>query len=194
MTRFDHFVVHGINPEPWKVGPVTNSRVNGKMRPFVAPDKDLEAFQSTYRDMLLQQPILAGLKQPLLKPPYQIRFFWWRQIEQYQGAQRMVTRQRVDQTNLQKAAEDALQPQKETKYRDFFPGIIANDRFCQFSGGLVVEQDKDVYPVIAVEIASEITTTGQIVLPLNMMDETANSVVLAMQEGDFHAVRDGDLI
>ncbi|WGH21948.1 RusA-like resolvase [Rhodococcus phage Trogglehumper] len=194
MTRFNHFVIHGINPEPWKVGPVSTSRAGGKLTSYVAPDAELAGFQSSVQDVLSQHPLLRGLKEPLLKPPYQIRFFWWRQIIQYQGAKRMVTRQRVDQTNMQKACEDALQPQKKTKYREFFPGVIENDRHCQFSGGLIVEQEKDVYPVIAIEIASEISTTGQMVLPLNMMDETANAVVLAMQEGNFHDVRDGDLI
>lgn len=193
MTRFNHFVTHGINPEPWKVGPASVIRAGGKARAYIAPDPELQGFQSTYQDALAEHPLVRGLKEPLLKPPYQIRFFWWRQIVTYQGANRMVTRQRVDQTNLQKACEDALQPQKQTKYRDFFPGIITNDRYCQFSGGLMVEQEKETYPVIAVEIASEINTTGRMVFPLDMMDETAIAVVLAQEAGNFHDVHEGDL-
>lgn len=161
--KFDSIVIADINPEPWKPPRV------GRNGAF--PDPAFDA----YRDVLREELLRIWGDRPPLEPPYQLRFFWWREIVSYHNGSRNVTKQAADQTNLQKAAEDCLQT--NNRISPAFPGIIKNDRFCQGSGGLIVEQDKGVDPIIAIEIASEIPTTGVYVFPpLVMLDGTAELV------------------
>jgi hypothetical protein len=174
--RFDSYVIAGLNPEPWK------APKQGRNGAYSDPEF------TAYKEALREELGLLHGDTPLLEPPYQLRFFWWREIVTYQGANRMVTKQAVDQSNLQKAAEDCLQPHKKSGWT----GVITNDRYCQFSGGLIVEQAKEVEPIIAIEIASEVTTTGRIVFPLDMMDHTADLVLHAMQTNATVAIPTND--
>lgn len=164
--RFDSLVVTGINPEPWK-GP----RVG---RNGAYSDSEFTNYKEAMRAAL---EIEFG-DTVLLDPPYQVMFYWWREIVSYKGPSgRMVTKKSVDQTNMQKALEDCMQPHKQSNWA----GIIKNDSLCQFSGGLIIEQDKEVTPLIAIEIASSIQSTGKIVLPPNMLEQTADLVADAMR-------------
>lgn len=140
-----------VNPEPWRVGPIATSRYGkgGKLGSYVAPDPALATYQEALREVFRQ------LQVPPLDRGYHLRFWWWRKIEQYRGKTRMVTKNAVDQTNLQKAAEDALQPCKAGDKREAFDGVIDNDRYCLSTGGLIIRQDKEVEtPLIIVEIVS----------------------------------------
>lgn len=165
--QFNWYVISGLNPIPWKVGPIGSMRRGGKLVPYVAPDPELKSYQDGLRTWFITNGI------PPLDPPYQIRFLFWRKIISYQGKSRMVTKQRADQTNLQKATEDALQPSKSPEWA----GLISNDRECQYSGGLIVEQEKDTEPMVAIEIFSGIPTRDVMYFPRNIMPETAMAVL-----------------
>lgn len=146
--------LHNINPEPWRVGEASTVRrgPQGKLGAFIAPDPALVNYQEAVREEL------RNMRVPLLTPNYHLRFWWWREIITYESASgRKVTKNRVDQTNLQKATEDALQKCKETKNKKAFGGVITNDAYCVSSGGMIVEQDKNVKPMILIEIVSGAT-------------------------------------
>jgi len=141
-----------INPEPWRVGEASAVRRNGKLGAFISPDPALVNYQEAVRETLRE------MKVPLLEPAYHLRFWWWREIVTYESASgRMVTKHKVDQTNLQKGTEDALQKCKETKNRSAFDGVITNDTYCMSSGGMIVEQEKGVEPLTLIEIVSGAT-------------------------------------
>jgi len=167
-------VIPGINPEPWKVGPASAIRTGGgKLAASIAPDPGLQVYQ----EALKEEFRLLGV--PLLAPNYHLRFWWWRQLETYRGPKRMVTRNAVDQTNLQKAAEDAMQPSKEGRNRSQFDGIITNDRYCVFSGGTIMEQSKTAEPLIVIEILSGFGDPDT-VLPAEITDLAADAIEKAL--------------
>lgn len=148
MRELTVIALPGIIPEPWRVGQASAVRRGGKLGAMVTGDPALVNFQEAVRDEL------RALKVPLLAPNYHLRFWWWRELAVYEGKKRMVTKSRADQTNLQKALEDALQPCKESKYREHFDGVITNDRYCLSSGGMIRAQEKGVESLTVIEIVS----------------------------------------
>ena len=164
--RYDSIIITDINPEPWKPPRV------GRSGAYSDPEF------TNYKQAMRTALAVEYNEPTLLDPPYQISFWWWREIVTYQNAAgRNITKKKVDQTNLQKALEDCMQPHKDSGWA----GIIKNDSMCQYSGGLIVEQDKGVTPMVAIEIVSGIQSTGKIILPREMMDQTADLVFEAMR-------------
>ena len=89
------YYVLWINPEPWKVGPVSYKRV-GK-------DPSLEAYQEAVREALLQS------NPEQLPGKVDVEFWFWHRRVRYQGAKKVVVKNEIDATNMQKATEDAIQ-------------------------------------------------------------------------------------
>lgn len=154
MSQLTVVALAGITPEPWRVGQASAVRRGPKLGAMIAGDPALVNFQEAVREELRE------LKVPLLTPYYHLRFWWWRELAVYEGKKRMVTKSRADQTNLQKALEDALQPCKESKYREQFDGIITNDRYCISSGGMIVAQEKGIESLTLIEIVSGVDPAG----------------------------------
>lgn len=142
---------------------------------IITADPELASYQDAVRAWFITN------NAPRLEPPYQILFFFWRQIVTYQGEKRMVTKQKADQTNLQKATEDAMQPHKSVPN---WRGVIDNDRYCSFTGGLIVEQTKETNPMVGIQVMSEVPNDGRIHMPLYMTEELADAVIAARSDYD----------
>lgn len=129
-----------VNPEPWKVGPVHSGRKKGGgFFASVGRDATGEAFKQGVKEHLLAQgaEVLPG--------PYALRFLWYRQLIQYQGPKRKVTKNRVDSTNMQKLAEDSLQGV-----------LIDNDRNVLSVSSEIVEQDTDAPGMFVVIVHADL--------------------------------------
>jgi len=98
----DYFVLD-INPEPWAVGPAGVARKNGKLIPYIGPNKQLQAYQNAIKELIGEQPKFIDGK-------ILLRFYFWRNRAEYETPQARTHRKHeADTTNLQKATEDALQ-------------------------------------------------------------------------------------
>lgn len=126
------YVLHGINPEPWKVGPITIGRSKiGKLFSVVGQDQQLRSFQDAVREAMKDGIAIEG--------PLELKFFFWRRLDSYTGARKEITKHEVDATNMQKATEDALQ------------GILMkNDNLVKRISSTVVEQGTEVSPKIVI--------------------------------------------
>ena len=116
-----------LNPERWAVGPLTIGRKGGKYFPYMAPNIELQAYQEAAKEALLEKVDRV----PLLEPGfYDLTFYFWRRQESYvKESGRRVTKHAVDDTNLQKALEDACQ------------GVLFdNDRHVRDIRSVLVEQ------------------------------------------------------
>ena len=97
-----------LNPEPWRVPPMSavRSKHGGKLFVKSGRDEAMVAFQEAVREELVAQGAQVD------RPPYRIQFWFWRNL-----SPRM---KEIDATNMQKACEDALQGL-----------VISNDRFVR---------------------------------------------------------------
>src|SRR6478609_2923648 len=93
-----------INPQQWAVGPLSVGKKNGKAFPIMGRNQELHAYQESIRELL-------GKFSPVKFEPgfIQLKFWFWRRLDTYEGSSRKVTGNAVDATNMQKALEDALQ-------------------------------------------------------------------------------------
>lgn len=123
-----HYYYLSLNPEPWKVGPVNNRHVG--------QDPSLAAYQEGVREQLLKYTPL------LLKGSVDLEFWFWHTRVRYQGAKKIVVKNAVDVTNLQKATEDAVQ------------GIlIDNDRNVVNVHSHMVAQGEDIQGAVVVKVS-----------------------------------------
>lgn len=115
----------------------------------------LETYQHAIRQSLTEQGATVH------EPDYSLRIWIARQIVQYQSTSgRKVTRNEADGTNILKGTEDALQ------------GIlITNDRRCAQGHWLMMGQDKDVIPLILIELAYGLTDYREGFFPPELTDE-----------------------
>lgn len=144
-----------VNPEPWAMGPA-NVRRKGKGH-YVqfGANGVLETYQNAIKDHLKQSGAVVH------EPGYSLRIWIARQIVQYKStAGRNVTRNEADGTNILKGTEDALQ------------GIlISNDRRCLQGHWLMMGQDKDVIPLILIELAYGLSDYSEGFFPPELTDE-----------------------
>lgn len=126
------YVLHGINPEPWKVGPISIGRRGERLFPIVGADSQLVAFQSAVREAITNAA-------EMIDGELELKFFFWRRRAQYSGAKKEVTKNEVDATNMQKATEDALQGL-----------VMENDKLVRRVSSEIVEQDVDVTPLVVI--------------------------------------------
>jgi hypothetical protein len=144
---------------------------SGKVAGQLVKDPEVRAYQLA----IIEWGILSGVAP--LNPPYQIMFFWWRQLTRYQtDTGRNMTKRVADQTNLLKVTEDALQ---RRTVDPVWRGIIDNDCHDSFSGGLIVEQTPDTEPLIVIQIASEVPDQQRVYVPVDLMQETADGILEA---------------
>lgn len=133
MTEERWYVLHGINPEPWRVGPASAARNSrGKWFARIAPDAQLVAFQKAVKE------ILEHVSEQV-EGEIELRFYFWRKLDEYKTETRDSARHIADATNMQKATEDALQ------------GVLMdNDRAVKRVQSTIVEQSTDTTPRIVV--------------------------------------------
>jgi hypothetical protein len=168
------WVIAGINPVPYRNPIAEIRRAPGKTKPYAqnVKDEELRRYQAAITAWGITENI------PLLEPPYQIHFFWWRRLIRYQSESgRWVTKKRADQTNLQKATEDALQPSKDPQWN----GMITNDVHDRYSGGLIVEEEKDTEPLIVIQIASQVPDSQRVYVPTDLLPEAADGILEAKE-------------
>jgi Holliday junction resolvase RusA-like endonuclease len=95
------------------------------------------------------------------QPGYSLRIWIARQIVQYKSTSgRKVTRNEADGTNILKGTEDALQGV-----------LIDNDRKCLQGHWLMMGQDKDVVPLILIELAYGLSDYSEGFFPAELTDE-----------------------
>lgn len=138
------FVLH-IQPEPWRIPPMSPGRKGGKLYVATGADEQLATYQAAVRDLM--EPIVHDLALvPTDVGRLQLTIFYWRQITK--GVHE------ADATNLNKALEDALQ------------GVLYdNDRRVGRITGDIVQQDENVTePRIAI-LAREYTPVWQYAIP-----------------------------
>lgn len=99
-----------INPEAWRVPPMTAARgKGGGVYVKAGRDQQLHNYQEAIRDELKRQRAELHLLE-LDYDGYELVFYFHHVLEQYQSMKgRTVTDHKADLTNLVKATEDALQ-------------------------------------------------------------------------------------
>jgi Holliday junction resolvase RusA-like endonuclease len=127
------YVLHGMNPEPWAIGPISVGRnKTGKMYPIVGQNTQLRSFQNAVKEAIADAAVM-------IDGPLELRFYFWRRLDSYQGARIKITKNEVDATNMQKATEDALQDL-----------ITPNDKLVHRILTTIVEQGTEVDPKIVI--------------------------------------------
>lgn len=129
------WIVLSLNPEPWRIGPLSVGRKNGKMFPMVGRDTQLYYYQQAIKEEL-------GDEWTLIQGPVELKFFFWRRRDEYQTPQaRSHRKHEADGTNMAKATEDALQ------------GVLfKNDKDTNHMEWTIVEQGPQVEPRIVIAI------------------------------------------
>lgn len=141
-----------INPEPWRIGPVTVARGNGRgMYAKVGRDQQLHAYKQAVAEQLREYHTI------LLPGLYTARYYFWRKRDIYTTPHQMQHRKHeADLTNMVKATEDACQEI-----------LFGNDRDCVSHYNIVLEQDADVDPRVVVSV----TPLGVRPKPRDVMSE-----------------------
>lgn len=140
-----------INPEPWRVGPVSmgRKRGGGGMYPIVGRDQQLHSYKMAVKEQLDRYNtfMLPGL--------YRARYMFWRKRDAYTTPLQMQHRKHeADLTNLVKATEDACQEV-----------LFGNDRDCVANECYMFDQGAEVNPRVIVGI----TPVGVRVAPRDVM-------------------------
>lgn len=137
MTAGKWYIIDGVNPEPWTLGPLGVGRRAGGYFPFVGPNKGLQAYQRAVQEEL------ADVDFTLLKGGVGLEFYFWRRLTLIStvNSKRSHRSHIADATNLQKGLEDALQ------------GIVfTNDNQVGDVRSVVVEQGPNVTPRIVMKV------------------------------------------
>lgn len=150
-----------VNPEPWRVGPASVGRINGKLVPQIGRDQQLASYQEAIREAL------GTALPPMIEGKVKLKLFFWRNRAEYETPQaRRHRKHEADVTNLAKATEDALQ-------------------------GLLFDNDRDTNTMLAVMVEQGPDVRGRVVVgvePAPMIPDAVNlipdHVWLEMQERD----------
>jgi len=135
MPKTFWYVLPGINPVPWTAPSVSIGRKNGKPFPMVYASSELKNYKTALAEALREQPL-----GDLIEDEIALRFFFWRRLDPMEGNKRRKGHV-ADATNLQKAAEDALQ------------GVLfKNDQQVIHAESWVMAQHDAVDPLVVVEL------------------------------------------
>ena len=95
-----------LNPEPWRVGPISVGRgKGGKVFPIVGRNRQLADYQEAIKEELKRQRA-----ERINADAYELTFVFHQVIEKYESVSgRMTQDKKADLTNLVKATEDAIQ-------------------------------------------------------------------------------------
>lgn len=149
--------VHGINPVPWQTGTPFVVRAKGRVFAKMAPAGKLVDYQTALAEEFEKQNPGAGTFVGNLE----VQFHFWRN--------KIGRDVHADSTNLQKAAEDALQ------------GILyVNDKNNLHVTGHLVEEGPKVKPYIIVRIREYVA--GTIAIPAQR--EYNDDVISDNRHGD----------
>lgn len=170
-----------VNPEPWAMGPANVRPKKGAKGHYVQFGENgvLANYQRAVKQALIEQGAQVH------EPGYSIRIWIARQIVQYKSTTgRRVTRNEADGTNILKGTEDAVQ------------GIlIDNDRRCLQGHWLMMGQDKDVIPLIVIELIYGISDYSEGFFPPEMTDEGLAAYDAAYESNNLSArITDNALI
>jgi Holliday junction resolvase RusA-like endonuclease len=126
-----------LNPLPWRVPPFSVGRGKGGGRFVVAGrDQELHSYQEAIREHL------TSINAPMMEPPYRILLAFSRSTAAHMvESGRKAKGNNADSTNLQKAAEDALQGV-----------VISNDTHVRSITSMIVDQSDEAPPFIALEV------------------------------------------
>lgn len=104
------WLVLELNPEPWRVGPVSGVRRGGKIGGYVAPDKQLVAYENAVREQVMQKLNWSEGDPLIFDCQVSLTLYLWRAMSEYATPQARTARNHeADATNMLKATEDALQ-------------------------------------------------------------------------------------
>lgn len=134
MTEFKWFVLD-LNPEPWAVGPITTGRKGGRIFANMGRNQGLHAYQQAIKELI-------GDGHDLIIGPVELKFYFWRNRADYTTPQaRTARKNEADATNMQKAAEDALQ------------GVLfKNDKDTNHVTSKIIAQGTDVHGKILIAV------------------------------------------
>lgn len=136
---FDWYILE-INPDPWAIGPVGYARRNGKMSAYVGRNQQLDAYKKAVAEEMADvHPVMLSGKIGLV-------LFFWRTIDVYETSQAKAARSHeADNTNLQKATEDALQ------------GILyKNDKDVVFNQTTMVDQSTTAPGRVVIGVTNQV--------------------------------------
>lgn len=124
------------NPMPWEVGPLGIGRAGGKLRPYIGPSPQLQAYQKSVRQALLDQNPVKR------EGEVEVKFYIWRRLDEYKTkAGRKASAHAADATNIQKATEDAIQ------------GIlIGNDRYVLAPSSVIMDQNPELEGMVIIRV------------------------------------------
>ena len=133
------FEILDLNPEPWTSPQVSIGRKGGKAFPRFYSNEQMKNFKEALAEAVRQK--LPEDFEPF-EIPIGVTFYFWRRLDEYQSPQaRTARKHEADATNLQKAAEDALQ------------GVLfKNDKDVSVVTSYIMEQAHDTRPAVVVEI------------------------------------------
>lgn len=132
----DMWYVAHINPIPWTAPQVAVGRKGGKVYPQVYSSEELKNFKMGLADAIEKKYPDAEV----IEDELALEFFFYRSIDTEASNKRRKTHI-ADATNLQKAAEDALQ------------GILfANDRQVVGVTSWIMEQSEEATPCIVIRV------------------------------------------
>jgi Holliday junction resolvase RusA-like endonuclease len=136
MSRSFWYVIPGINPVPWTSPEVSIGRKGGKVFPQVYASAELK----NYKTALAEEVQEKYPDVDVIEDEIALRFFFWRRLDEMRGNRRRKGHV-ADATNLQKAAEDALQ------------GVLfKNDQQVVHAESWVMAQHDAVEPLVVVEL------------------------------------------
>lgn len=151
MNQIMWFVIKDINPEPWKVGPVSVGRRGNALFGNVGPDKGLQAFQAAVKEEVSAKLVEGGItedKFPVFAKgsPLTLELYLWRDMLEYSTHQaRTARKHEADATNMLKAIEDSLQ------------GVLyANDKDNHRVVSNIIDQRSGARSIIVIKIEPHI--------------------------------------
>jgi Holliday junction resolvase RusA-like endonuclease len=137
MSKSFWYVLPGVNPVPWTAPSVSIGRKNGKPFPMVYSSAELKNYKTALAEAVEERYPERG---DLIEDEIALRFFFWRRLDPMEGNKRRKGHV-ADATNLQKAAEDALQ------------GVLfKNDQQVIHAESWVMAQHDAVDPCVVVEL------------------------------------------
>jgi Holliday junction resolvase RusA-like endonuclease len=136
MSRSYWYVIDGINPVPWTAPSVSVGRKNGKPYPQVYSSSELKNYKEALAEAIRDRYPDAEV----IEDEIALRFLFWRRLDSMEGNKRRKGHV-ADATNLQKAAEDALQ------------GVLfKNDVQVIHAESWVMAQHDAVEPCVVIEL------------------------------------------
>lgn len=143
MTHL-HVLVEDINPIPWMSPDISLGRTKGgKPFPRAYSPAPMRAYQNALKETFAEaypdhEPFAKGTELWAV-------FAFWRRLDQYTTDKgRKQTSKRADATNMTKSTEDAFQKL-----------LYHNDTDNFFSGGLIVEQSTETYPMVLIYLTDQ---------------------------------------